>query len=365
MTRRPQDPIRILVIDDDSDHREIMRRSLESCTPPYRVETTDSAADGLRRLAEGEFSLLLLDYNLHETNGLSVLKDLGERFPRLPTILITGSGSEAVAAKAIKSGAYDYVVKDPNYAVLLPLVVRDTLDRHRLREENRRLQEEIRRRERLVTVNILSAGLAHNIRNPLVTIQTFLEMLPAQRDDPEFMGQYRMHALSEVKRISGLVDELVRYAREDAPRAEQLNVGEVLRTASSLLSHEAELRGVQMGVKTEGDLSLCADFQELIEAFTTVLLNALQACKPGGAVRAEACEDGTRVRITIEDTGVGIPEDCLPHVFDPFFTTREPNEGVGLGLTIARAIVEQHGGRISIESRPDAGTRVRIELPRA
>jgi len=118
MTRRPHDPMRILIIDDDPDHREIMRRSLESCTPPYHVETTDSAADGLRRLAEGPFSLLLLDYNLHETDGLSVLKDLAERFPRLPTILVTGGGSEAVAAKAIKSGAYDYVVKDPNYALL-------------------------------------------------------------------------------------------------------------------------------------------------------------------------------------------------------------------------------------------------------
>src|SRR3990172_507538 len=171
MTQRPQDPMRILVIDDDPDHREIMRRSLESCTPPYHVETTDSAADGLRRLAEGEFSLLLLDYNLHETDGLSVLKDLAERFPLLPTILVTGSGSEAVAAKAIKSGAYDYVVKDPNYALLLPLVVREALERHHLREENRRLQEEILRKERLATINILSAGIAHNIPNPLLTIQ--------------------------------------------------------------------------------------------------------------------------------------------------------------------------------------------------
>src|SRR4030042_2731638 len=141
MTQPPQDPIRILVIDDELDHREIMRKSLESCTPPYHVETTGSVTEGFRRLAEGPCSLLLLDYNLHETDGLSVLSDLAERFPRLPTILVTGGGSEAVAAKAIKSGAYDYAVEDPNYAVLLPLVVRDALERHRPGEENQRLQE--------------------------------------------------------------------------------------------------------------------------------------------------------------------------------------------------------------------------------
>jgi signal transduction histidine kinase len=364
MMRLSQDPVRILVIDDDPDHREIMRRSLESCTPPYWVETTGSAAEGLKHLTKSHFSLLLLDYNLQDTDGLSVLQDLAKKFPRLPTILVTGGGSEEVAAKAMKLGAYDYVVKDPNYAVLLPLVVRDTLERHWLREENRRLQEEIRRRERLVTVNILSAGLAHNIQNPLVTIQTFLEVLPAHLHDPEFLGQYRTHALREVKRIAGLVEKLVRYARADAPRVEERNVGEVLEMASSFLSYESELRGVRLDSETQGNLSLRADFQELLEAFTAVLLNALQACKSGGRVRAEAREEGTRVHVAISDTGVGISEDSLPHVFDPFFTTREPNEGVGLGLTIARAIIEQHGGRISIESRPDAGTRVVIKLPR-
>jgi signal transduction histidine kinase len=359
-----QDPIRVLVIDDDPDHREIMRVSLESCTPPYCVETSGSAADGLLRLTKSQFSLLLLDYNLQETDGLAVLQDLAKRFPRLPTILVTGGGSEEIAAKAMKLGAYDYVVKDRNYAVLLPLVVRDTLERHRLREENQRLQEEIRRRERLLTVNILSAGLAHNIRNPLVTVQTFIEMLPAQLHDPEFLGQYREQALLEVKRISGLVEKLGRYARAEAPRVEATNVGEVLKTASSFLSHESEFRGVRLDVGTQGNLSLRADFQELLEAFTAVFLNALQACKSGGRVRASAREEGAGVRVAISDTGVGIAKDSLPHVFDPFFTSREPNEGVGLGLTIARAIVEQHGGRISIESRPDAGTRVVIVLPR-
>jgi signal transduction histidine kinase len=363
MTQSPQDPLRVLVIDDDPDHREIMRMSLESCTPPYCVETTGSAADGLLRLAKNPFSLLLLDYGLQDTDGLSVLQDLAKKFPRLPTILVTGGGSEEVAAEAMKLGAYDYVVKDPNYALLLPLVVRDALERHWLREENQRLQEEIRRRERLLTVNVLSAGLAHNIRNPLVTIQTFLEMLPEQLHDPEFLGQYRVQALLDVKRIAGLVEELVRYARADAPRVEATDVGEALQTAGSFLSHESELRGVQLDVEARGNLSLRADFQELMEAFTAVLMNALQACKSGGHVRAEAREEGKRIRVAISDTGVGISKDSLPHVFDPFFTTHEPNEGVGLGLTIARAIVERHGGRISIESCPEGGTRVVIELP--
>ena len=362
---RTAPPSRILVIDDDPSHAAIMRKSLESCDPPFLVETTDLVSDGFQRLEQGRFSLLLLDYSLRETDGLSVLVTLGERFPGFPAVLITGSGSEAVAAKAIKSGAYDYVVKDENYALLLPLVVRDAIERHRLREENRRLQEEILRKERLATVNILSAGLAHNIRNPLVTIQTFLEMLPSRLHDPEFIGQYRETALLEVKRISGLVDQLVGYARAGAPREKHIDVGEALRIAASFLAHESELRGAPIQVQTSGVLSTQGDFHRLVEVFTAVLLNALQAYKSGGEVRAEGLEDGNVIRISIGDTGAGIPEDCLAHVFDPFFTTREPNEGIGLGLTIARAVVEQHQGHIAIESRPGAGTQVKIELPRA
>jgi len=95
-----------------------------------------------------------------------------------------------------------------------------------------------------------------------------------------------------------------------------------------------------------------------------VILNALQAYKAGGEVKAEASGFDDAVQVVIEDTGVGIREDQLAHVLDLFFTTRELNQGVRLGLTIARAVVEQHGGRISIESLPDTGTRVRLTLPR-
>lgn len=356
---------RVLVIDDEEAHCAIMRRSLESCHPPFAVDTTDSVSDGFERLEREPFALLLLDYSLRETDGLSVLARLAARFPNLPTVLVTGSGSEAIAAKAIKSGAYDYVVKDANYGSLLPLIVRDTLNRHRLKQENRRLQEEVIRKERLATINVFAAGMAHNIRNPLVAIRTFLDLLPGQVNDPEFMREYRATALAEVKRIAGLVDQLVDYARAGGPSLGPVDVGEALGLAVSFLSHESQVRRVEIDTVVEGSLSVEGDFQRLVQAFTAVLLNAMQSYKDSGLVRAEATETAQGVRVRIEDRGLGIAEEHLPHVFDPFFTTQEPNGGLGLGLTIARAIVEQHGGRMGLESRPGAGTKVTVDLPGA
>jgi signal transduction histidine kinase len=353
----------ILVIDDEESDRTIMRRSLEAAGSPYEVEATGSVSDAFRELEQRAYSLVLLDYTLRETDGLSVLGRLGERFPDLPVVLVTGSGSEAVAAKAMKAGAYDYVVKDTNYASILPLVVRDSLERHRLKHENRQLREEFVRKERQAALHLLSAGIAHDIRNPLVTIRSFLSLLPSEKDDPEFMGEFREAALSEVQRIASLVDQLVAFARPSGSRREKLLVGEVLERAASFLGAEAERRGVPVRCQSAEGLSLVGDFQRLVQAVSEVVLNALQASPKGDAVRVEAREDEGVVAISVEDGGEGIREEDLPRVFDPFFTTREPDEGAGLGLTLVRAIVEDHGGRVGIESRPGDGTRVSIRLP--
>jgi signal transduction histidine kinase len=217
---------------------------------------------------------------------------------------------------------------------------------------------------------LLTAGLAHEIRNPLVAIRTFTQLLPERYNDAEFREGFQGLALKEVDRICGLITDLLSFARPSRPNVAEENIAEVVDGIARILETEAKEKGVEIKKDFAENLpKVWIDREQMKQVFMNLILNAIQAMQEGGAIyiltrpnsKNEAGEPGQFVQVEIRDTGTGIPEENLDHIFDPFFTSKD--EGSGLGLSISHQIVQEHGGYVTVESKIGTGTSFFINLP--
>ena len=228
-------------------------------------------------------------------------------------------------------------------------------------------QSIIRRADRLSSLGQLTAGLAHEIRNPLVAIRTFTQLLPDRYQDKEFREGFQATALKEVDRICGLVNDLLSFARPSAPNVSAENVNEIVEGIARILETEAKEKEVQIYRRLASSLpKIFIDKEQIKQVCMNLILNAIQSIEGGGMVEIStrlAAKDGSAqfVQVGVRDSGVGIPEKDLENIFNPFFTTKKG--GSGLGLSISHQIVQEHGGHLLVESRVGGGTTFFINLP--
>jgi hypothetical protein len=232
------------------------------------------------------------------------------------------------------------------------------------REEIERLHRtQVSRAEHLATLGEMAAGLAHEIRNPLAGIAGVMEIvgrdLPANSPAVEVLGEVR----HEVLHINRIVSELLEIARPKPPVYQLGNLVAVAEHATLFARDQAAARKVTMEVVKEEPLpALEFDSGQIHQVLLNLLLNAVQACSEGGSVRVEFASDEKTVTVSVSDTGKGIPPAVLPNIFRPFFTTK--GDGTGLGLSLARRIVEDHGGRLEATSELGKGSRFTLSLPK-
>ena len=231
----------------------------------------------------------------------------------------------------------------------------------------RTLTSHLVRAEKLATVGVLAAGIAHEIGTPLAVVRGRAERISEKLGAAHPQGEDGRTIVDEIDRISRTVRELLDYSRPTAPNTAPVAFEGVARMVLELLSLEARARGVSLRVEVPEPLPpIAADPDQLRQVLVNVALNAIHACFRGGSVTLRAALDRAgRLAIEVEDDGAGIPEELRPRVFDPFFTTKKRGEGTGLGLTIAAQLVRAHGGEIDLESAVGRGTRVRIAWPLA
>jgi len=240
------------------------------------------------------------------------------------------------------------------------------LDAGALADELTCARELLARADRLAALGTLSAGLAHEIRNPLVSVRTFIQLLPERLADEEFRTGFRELALGEVERICGLINDLLAFSRPAPATREPTDLNALVGQIVRLLDAEARKRDVDMSSDVEDTLPLITvDDGQVKQVLMNILLNALQACPPRGQVRVTT-ETSTRDEkrwcvVRIADSGPGIAPEHLEHIFDPFFTTKAA--GSGLGLYIAHQIVAAHGGDIRASARTEGGTEFVIYFP--
>jgi len=241
------------------------------------------------------------------------------------------------------------------------------IENAKLYENLKQSQTIIQRSDRLSSLGLLTAGLAHEIRNPLVAIRTFTQLLPERYEDEEFRNNFQTLALKEVDRICGLVNDLLSFARPTTPKVSPEDVNEIVDSIARILETEAKEKDVRIHLRLATGLpKIFIDKEQIKQVLMNVIINAIQSIEGGGAVeiftRMFSREGSERfVQIEVRDTGIGIEEDDLENIFNPFFTTKK--EGCGLGLSISHQIIQEHGGHMMAESNPGEGTTFFINLP--
>jgi two-component system NtrC family sensor kinase len=241
------------------------------------------------------------------------------------------------------------------------------IENARLYEDLKRSKTYVRRADRLASLGTLTAGLAHEIRNPLVAIKTFTHLLPERLDDEEFREQFLKIASSEVDRISLLVTELLDFARPSDPKLELENINTILDGMILLVSTETKKKKINIIKNYASDLPpIQMDREQIKQVFLNILINGIQATSENGQITVKTrsfMKPGGEPYVQVEftDTGCGIPSEQLEEIFNPFFTTK--STGSGLGLSISHQIVQDHRGYIDVESQLDKGSSFFINLP--
>ena len=241
------------------------------------------------------------------------------------------------------------------------------IENARLYEDLKRSKSYIRRADRLASLGTLTAGLAHEIRNPLVAIKTFIQLLPERLNDEEFLNHFTNIASSEVDRISLFINELLNFARPYEPKLEFEDINTVLDGIVLLASTETKKKQVNVVKSYSPNLPLVQiDREQIKQVFLNILLNAVEATPEDGSITVKTrsfTKPGgeTYIQIEFTDTGCGIPPEQLEEIFNPFFTTK--STGSGLGLSISHQIVEDHKGYIHVESELNKGSSFFINLP--
>ena len=225
-----------------------------------------------------------------------------------------------------------------------------------------RLEHNLRRLDRLARVGTLSAGLAHEIKNALVTVKTFVELLLEKNQDAELSET----VLREIGRMDGLVTHMLRFAAPPHPVLAQLHLHTVLELSLHMIQSRlnTKLISVERHFRAAQDL-IPGDDAQLEQAFLNLLFNAVDALGEEGSLSLGTeqvdTETGRQLCLRIADTGAGISAEDLPRIFEPFFTTKQ--RGTGLGLAVTHRIIEEHKGTIRVESQPGQGTTFIIHLP--
>jgi signal transduction histidine kinase len=382
--------VSVVVIDDDRNILELT--SLILSKNGFQPYTATRAQEGFELIARHSPALVLLDYMMPEMDGLSALQWIKTHFPDTYVVMFTGKGSEEVAVELMKNGASEYILKPFNNRNLVErlrnvLRIRE-IELHnrelknqqehllfeieqwnlelqkRVREKSEALQnahEEIVQSEKLAAMGYLSAGMAHEIRNPLNSIALFIQLMRQTTTEPDQL-EYQAKILKEVDRIDSIIRKLLDASRRTRVISSNVQINQVIDNAIEAFAPQIETKKIQVDRQYHSIPSpITADPTELEQIFTNLFLNAMDAMSRGGRLVIEVYEKNGRVIVRVGDSGNGIAEDVLPSIFEPFFSTK--SRGTGMGLPVAQRIARMYEGSMEVESSSSNGTVFRLEFP--
>ncbi len=254
-------------------------------------------------------------------------------------------------------------------AVRVEALIRDVSERKKLDDETRDIYHQLLQAEKMAALGQTISGVAHELNNPLATILSWAERLSQRRSLDDSVRRGLETILSESERAARIVRNLLTFARKRQTTRAMVDVNQVVRETLALRAFEQRLTNiVVVDALAAGLPPVFADGHQVQQVLLNLIINAEQAMVSSngrGSLVVRTWHDAHQESVILEinDDGPGIPAELQPKIFDPFFTTKEVGQGTGLGLTVAYAIVQEHGGRIRLESRPNRGASFYVELP--
>jgi len=405
---------RVLIVDDDETVRKLYASYLGET---LSCETACDAQEALEMLERERFALVLSDIQMPGLSGIELLRKVVAQYPDTEVIMVSGIERTQRVIDAIRNGAFDYLIKPCDLDVMALCVERALERRLLLRNARRykkdletrnyeltrqkaelvRLQSRILHTEKMASLGLLAAGVAHELNNPAGFIYSnvdvlrksverlkacllaydgmvlrFDEAIEISRIKTEMDYENIMNDLDSIlsdchlgaERICDVVQNLRLFSRLDEAEIKRVDLNEGIDATVRLLSTYYKAGNITLR-RDYGELPLInCQAAQLNQVWMNLLVNAAQAIGEGdGEVRIKTSFEGVTVTITVTDTGKGIAPEDLKKVFDPFFTTKPIGEGTGLGLSISHGIIEQHGGTIAADNTPGGGTTFTITLP--
>lgn len=376
--------LRVLVLDDRKEDRLLAIRELRRAYPRVSVREVVDVAQFEAAMAEGGFDVVITDFQLRWSTGLTIVETVKARHPWIPVIMFTATGSQETAVEAMKAGLDDYVVKSPHHIVRLSVAITAALDRTRARQEaedarRRFLERETELREAAEAANRAKdeflAVLSHELRTPLTAVLGWARMLRSGR-----LGATAVdHAVEVIERnalaLGKLVEDLLDVSRIIAGRVQLeshvLDLVHVVRAAIEAVAPVALAKEITLQfAPASGVVQVSGDAARLQQVVWNLLTNSIKFTPRDGHVRAAIIVDNGFAVIRVSDSGPGVPREQLSTLFEPFrqgdVSPTRAHGGLGLGLTIVRHLAELHRGTIDVVSPGElGGATFVVRLPRA
>jgi signal transduction histidine kinase len=400
-------PYSFLHVEDEPLDAEYVHAQLAESGIPCEITRVETREEFKRALEENFPDLILCDYNLPGFDGLEALQIAQSSPQQAPFIFLSGGIGEHLAVECLHRGATDYVLKG-NPARLIPAVKR-ALEEARVRRAKEQAERELAHGEKMVLLGQLSAGIAHEINNPITYINLNMETLKdyavkmrelfatasgfvtgTDADSPvEMTRQWealRSWLRSNERRITVLVDDvgrlaqetldgghrvaditqrLRRFSRQERQEAVDVDLEECMETALRIGWNEIKTKCNVRKHYASPSPRVKGHPNQLTQVLLNLVVNAAQAIPGRGEITLGIAQKDGKAILTVRDNGRGISPDNLAKMFTPFFTTKASGEGTGLGLYVSRGIAEAHGGTILAENVPEGGAMFTVELPLA
>lgn len=270
------------------------------------------------------------------------------------------------AGSRIYATSYNPIFGLNGETIGIQIIADDITERKEAEERERQLQQELNLASRLATVGQMASGIAHEINNPLTGVIGFSGLL-LKKDLPDDIRKCVNVIYEGGKRVASIIDRMLTFARQYKPERTSININEIIETTLAMRAYEMKSSNIKVTTKFAADIPLTfADAGQLQQVFLNIILNAemeMRLAHGKGTLTVKTERINNTLRVSFKDDGLGIPKENMGRLFDPFFTTRDPNKGTGLGLSICYSIVTQHGGKIYARSRLGKGATFFVELP--
>jgi len=375
----------IIVVEDEMGARATLCGILEDAE--YRIIGLERGAEALEVIRRSEFDAIITDIRLPDVGGMEILELAKEINPDAAVIMMTGYASVETAVDAVNQGAYAYFVKPVNPDEIKTTIA-NALKQQRLLQENKRLVESLQRSNKLLfetneklrkTTQAKSeflANMSHELRTPLNVINGFSELM--LDEVPGEVNEEQRQCLNDIlgsgKHLLNLIDDILDLSKVESGKMELnfKNIGLTVLMASLYNTVKAMLVSRKQSLEVnvgEGFPPVYADKAKVRQVLLNLLSNSTKFTPDGGKLKVEAVRDGDWCRVSVIDNGIGIKKEDQERIFEPFCQLDSPlteeKGGTELGLTIARQIIEKHGGRIWVESEYRKGSRFTFTLPLA